>query len=57
MRSRLEIAKPPKVYFTKIVMTKISGEEFDKPFQTFHANFEDGQARGIPELTPRASGR
>jgi hypothetical protein len=48
--------KATKVYFTKIVMTKISGEEFDKAFQTFHADFEDGQARGIPELTS-ASGR
>ena len=49
-------SKATRVSFTKVVMTKISGEEFDNAFQTFHADFEDGQARGIPELTS-ASGR
>jgi hypothetical protein len=50
-------SKDTKAYFTKIVMTKISGEEFDRAFQTFHADFEpkDGKPAGYRlELTTAA---
>lgn len=47
-----------KAYFTKVAITKLSGDDFEKAFQTFHADFnpKGGKPRGYRLDIGTASG-